>query len=114
MNEASVLKNLTDYGCWEFERYKLCKDEADVIIPLLKKQIPVKATIEEYHGMNDDSLPFKVVLGCCPMCGKEIRFSVPNYCDECGQRLVPGIIAHHPSDGDTPTTSVDGARSRWK
>ena len=114
MNEASVLKNLSDYNCWEFERYKLGKDEADVIIPLLEKAIPAKATVEEYHGLNEDSLPFFMAIGCCPMCGKEIKFSVPNYCDECGQKLVPGIIPPSTTDGDTPTTSVEGVNSRWK
>ena len=89
MDAQLVLKNLTDYDGWEHTNYKLVKAEADVIIPLLKKEIPMETKVIEDSDEDEDGKPYTMTIHFCPMCDKSYRFSIPKYC-ECGQRLKMG------------------------
>lgn len=87
MDEKSVLKNLTDYDSWEFTNYKLVKDEADIIINSLKKQIGISCEEIEEDDVDQDGCEITRELSRCPICKKIYRFSIPNYCERCGQKL---------------------------
>lgn len=87
MDAKSVLKNLSDYDLWEHTNYKLRKEEADVIIPLLEKAIPKPVHVYEDIDEDEEGKQFTMYVKFCPTCQQSYRFRVPNYCEKCGQRL---------------------------
>ena len=91
MDAQGVLKNLTDYDSWEHTNYKLVKAEADVIIPLLKKEIPMECEVYIEDSETADGTPCTTEIQICPVCHEKYRFLLPKYCSECGQRLEKGV-----------------------
>ncbi len=87
MDEKSVLKNLTGYSSWEFTNYKLVKNEADIIINSLKKQIPMSCKVITVSDTDENGADITWDVDACPVCHKIYRFSVPKYCEVCGQML---------------------------
>lgn len=87
MDAKLVLKNLSDYDLWEHTNYKLRKEEADVIIPLLNKAIPKPVQVVEDGDEDEDGRPYVMYVKFCPCCSQSYRFRLPNYCENCGQRL---------------------------
>lgn len=79
-NILHCLKVMADEEvCEECELYNLgdihCREVARSAIELIKKQIPMKVETVRYYKF------------CCPVCGKEVGWEIPNYCERCGQRL---------------------------
>lgn len=79
-NIMHCLKVMADEEvCEECELYNLgdvwCRDVARSAIELIEKQIPMKVETVGYYKF------------ICPVCGKEVEWEIPNYCEKCGQRL---------------------------
>ena len=91
MDAKLVLKNLSDYDLWEHTNYKLRKEEADVIVPALKKQISKPCEVYVEDSETVDGTPCESEIQICPVCNEKYRFSLPKYCSECGQRLERGV-----------------------
>lgn len=82
MDVKHVLSNLKNYDMWEYQKYGLCNEEADVIIPLLERAIPMCPEIDKVEDGENTFMKLRV----CPVCGATYNFT-PNFCKGCGQAL---------------------------
>lgn len=87
MRVQDVLKNLTDYDSWEFHNYRLCEEESKVIVDALKKQMPMPCKVTTVSDTDENGADITWDVDSCPVCHKIYRFSVPKYCEVCGQML---------------------------
>ena len=79
MKEIELLTNLKNYDCWDFKKYPLSKEEAEVIIKALEKpERPKGKWIREYDGQCET----------CSLCHRT-RYSGHdnNFCPNCGAEM---------------------------
>ena len=62
--------------------------DCDVVISALKKEIPATTTVVEESDEDQHGFPQIRSIHVCPVCNKGYRFTVPAYCESCGQKLV--------------------------
>lgn len=83
-----LLTNLKSWSAWDFSAFKIEKDDAEIIIPIIEKAIPKKPLIREVDEME--------IIGKCPNCELYNHMDLPDiqkvehtttYCPNCGQRL---------------------------
>lgn len=85
MGQIEVLNNLKGWGAWDYQAYRLEKNEADIVINALVKQRPLRLEAETIGTFT--------VSGNCPSChnaiiSKKEGEGVTNYCRWCGQRIT--------------------------
>ena len=83
-----LLINLKDWQAWDFSAFKLEKDDAEILIPILEKATPKRPLIIAVDEME--------IIGTCPNCGlnnhmdfknKQKIVDIKTHCPNCGQLL---------------------------
>lgn len=71
-----------------FSHVSISREECDMAISALRKEIPVKTIVVEDSDEDESGKPFIMKINFCPVCNKGYRFLVPSYCEKCGQKLL--------------------------
>lgn len=83
-----LLTNLKSWEAWDFSAFKIEKDDAEILIPILEKATPKKPLVKAADGIE--------IMAKCPNCGMYNRMNISDiqegkhitsYCPNCGQNL---------------------------
>lgn len=83
-----LLTNLKSWEAWDFSAFKIEKDDAEILIPILEKATPKKPLVRETNGSE--------IIAKCPNCGMYNHMDIPSiqegkhittHCPNCGQNL---------------------------